>query len=504
MRALLDLTAALASVPSVGTPLVDYVREVAHAVNADAVTLLRLLDGVLYPVACHGLTADCMGRSFALSEHPRLASAMQAVEPTTCTAHDTPDPFDGLLEDDPGARLPIHACVVCPLIVAGRAMGALTLDAFDPAAFEALDPESLSLVTSLTAMALETHDLRQSLSRCSERPPTLIEASLDHPLDVGQLYGDSPAMQSVRAEIELVGRSDFTVLVTGETGVGKELVCRTLHRRSKRAAGPLVYVNCAALPLQLAESELFGHVRGAFTGAEMDRRGKFEIADGGTLFLDEICELPLLVQPKLLRALQSGEIQRVGSDEVHGVDVRVLAATNRDVEKEVAEGRFRADLFHRLTEYRIFVPPLREHPEDVPLFMGLFGERHQRRLGLGAVRFTESARELLASLEWRGNVRELEHVLGQAILRASARSAPRAPVVVDATDCRPGTPVSTEDASSPTAFRPLRESVEQFKRDQIRRAVSAHDGNWAAAARALGMHRSNLHHLAERLGVRQS
>lgn len=504
MRALLHLTAALAGVPSEGAPLAGFVREVANAVGANAVTLLRLLDDVLYPVACHGLAPDCMGRSFPLAAHPRLAHAMSAGEPTACTQHDTPDPFDGLLGDDPGARLPIHACVVCPLIVAGRALGALTLDALDSTAFEALDPESLSLVTSLAAMALETHDLRESLSRCSERALTLIEGAFDHPLDFERLYGDSPAMQRVRAEIELVGGSDFTVLVTGETGVGKELVCRGLHRRSKRSGGPLVYVNCAALPLQLAESELFGHVRGAFTGAEIDRRGKFEIADEGTLFLDEVCELPLLVQPKLLRALQSGEIQRVGSDEVHHVNVRVLAATNRDVEKEVAEGHFRADLFHRLTEYRIFVPPLREHPEDVPLFMGLFAERHQRRLGLGPVRFTESARELLASQRWKGNVRELEHVLGQAILRASARSAARAPVIVDATDCRSGAPISLDDATFPAAFRPLREAVEEFKRDQIRRAVSAHDGNWAAAARALGMHRSNLHHLAERLGLREA
>ncbi|NOY92497.1 MAG: nitric oxide reductase transcriptional regulator NorR [Deltaproteobacteria bacterium] len=501
MRTLLDLTASLASAPSTGAPLTEFVREVARAVGADAVALLRLLDDVLFPVATYGLAPDCMGRSFPLAEHPRLAHGMSDGEPSVRT-DDDPDPFDGLLERDPGAELPIHACVVCPLIVGGRPVGALTLDALDPEALDSLDEASLSLVTSLAAMALETHDLRQSLNRCFERPPTLIEAASDQPLESGRLHGNGPAMQRVRAEIELVARSDYTVIVTGETGVGKELVCRSLHRKSKRAAGPLVYVNCAALPLHLAESELFGHVRGAFTGAEVDRRGKFELAHGGTLFLDEICELPLLVQPKLLRALQSGEIQRVGSDEMHEVDVRVIAATNRDVEKEVEEGRFRADLFHRLTEYRIFVPPLRERREDVPVLMGLFAERHQRRLGIGPVRFAESARELLTSLEWKGNVRELDHTLGQAILRSSARSTPRAPVVVDATDCRPGSPLTTEDTGSPASFRPLREAVEEFKRDQIRRAVSAHDGNWAAAARALGMHRSNLHHLAERLGLR--
>jgi len=503
MRSLLELTSALAGAPTADAPLGDFVVQVARTVGADAVTLLRLMDEVLYPVASHGLTADCMGRSFPVAEHPRLETALRSGEPFACTDHETPDPFDGLLEGDPGARLPVHACVVCPLVVGGRSLGALTLDALDPAAFADLDQASLSLVTSLASMALETHDLRQSLTRCSERPPTLFESAADSPLSPGRLYGDGPAMQRVRAEIELVARSNFTVLVTGETGVGKELVCRGLHRKSKCADGPLVYVNCAALPIQLAESELFGHVRGAFTGAEVDRQGKFELAQGGTLFLDEICELPLLVQPKLLRALQSGDIQRVGSDEPHEVSVRVLAATNRQVEKEVEAGRFRADLYHRLTEYRIFVPPLRERREDIPLLMGLFAERHQRRLGLGPVRFTDSARELLGSLEWKGNVRELDHLLGQAILRSSARSEARAPVVVDASDCRSGTPITVEDASSPASFRPLREAVEEFKRDQIRRAVSAHDGNWAAAARALGMHRSNLHHLADRLGLRE-
>jgi hypothetical protein len=181
----------------------------------------------------------------------------------------------------------------------------------------------------------------------------------------GQILGTSAPIQRVRQDIELVARSDFAVLITGETGVGKEPVARAVHDASTRHSEPLIYVNCAALPETIVESELFGHVRGAFTGANADRAGKFEVADRGTLFLDEVGELPLSVQPKLLRALQQGEVQRVGSDQTLRVNVRVVAATNRDLPREVDAGRFRADLFHRLNMYPIHVPPLRERRSDI-------------------------------------------------------------------------------------------------------------------------------------------
>ena len=181
-------------------------------------------------------------------------------------------------------------------------------------------------------------------------------------------------MAHLRSEIDLVARTDFPVLVTGETGVGKELVVRMLHSTSARADKPLVYVNCAAIPESVFESELFGHVQGAFTGADKARLGKFRVADGACLFLDEIGELPLHVQPKLLRALQEGEVQCVGSDEPVRVDVRVFAATNRNLEAEVKAGRFRADLLHRLDVCRIDVPPLRERPEDVAPLAGHFAD----------------------------------------------------------------------------------------------------------------------------------
>jgi anaerobic nitric oxide reductase transcription regulator len=272
-------------------------------------------------------------------------------------------------------------------------------------------------------------------------------------------------------------------------------------------------VNCAALPVSIAESELFGHVAGSFTGALKDRAGKFEVADGGTLFLDEVGELPLELQPKLLRALQHGEIQRVGSDRVHRVSVRVIAATNRDLEREVAEGRFRADLYHRLAVFPLRVPPLRERREDIPLLASHFADAAARRVGTARVRLDVEARARLTDADWPGNVRELENVVARAVLRAAA-AQPGAPAVdvvtISAANVdvlAPAGPLlsSTAEAAGPAGpeeRRTFREQVASFERRLIEDAVERHGGNWSAAARALGMHRSNLHHLAARLGLR--
>jgi anaerobic nitric oxide reductase transcription regulator len=292
--------------------------------------------------------------------------------------------------------------------------------------------------------------------------------------------------------------------------VGKELVVRTLHSQSPRSEKPLVYVNCAAIPESIVESELFGHEKGAFTGAEGARPGKFRVADGATIFLDEIGELPLGMQPKLLRALQQGEIQPVGADHPVLVDVRVLAATNRDLAAESGAGRFRADLLHRLDVCRIRVPSLREHAQDIPLLVGHFADRVRRRLGTGPVRFEPGAQRALAAGDYPGNVRELENVVSRAILRASGRSKAGEPVIVRGSDVGVDPPAS-EHAAAPDASPPevapigegrtLRDVVRDYERVLIRRALEHARGNWAAAARALGMHRSNLHHLAKRLGL---
>ena len=244
------------------------------------------------------------------------------------------------------------------------------------------------------------------------------------------LIGNSISIKKLRRDIELVARSDFSVLITGETGVGKEVVARAIHALSKRREHPLICLNCATLPQTLVDSELFGHVRGAFTGATTDRAGKLELAEGATLFLDEIGELPLDDQPKLLRFLQTGEVQRLGSNLSQSLNVRLLAATNRDLVTAVKHERFRADLFHRLNVYPIHVPPLREHPEDIPLIIGRYCEMVQRQLGCKTVRFRPDTCRALQSYEWPGNVRELENLVARAILRASADQLEKDLVVV--------------------------------------------------------------------------
>jgi transcriptional regulator with GAF, ATPase, and Fis domain len=232
----------------------------------------------------------------------------------------------------------------------------------------------------------------------------------------GELVGQGPALGAVARQIDLVAPTDSAVLILGESGTGKELVAREVHRRSKRAGKPLVKVNCAAVPRELYESEFFGHIRGAFTGALRDRAGRFELADGGTLFLDEVGEIPLELQAKLLRVLQEGELERVGEERTRRVDVRVIAATNRDLRAEAEAGRFRQDLYYRLSVFPVELPPLRKRPEDIPILAEHFLTLSARKLGRPAPRPTLAAVRQLQQYPWPGNVRELQHVIERALI----------------------------------------------------------------------------------------
>lgn len=389
-------------------------------------------------------------------------------------------------------------------------MGALTADALAPHAFDRLDLSVVRTLGALAGAAMHTTSLIEALERTAEHREQVNRELVRTAANAGQgrIVGNSIAIRRLLEEIQVVARSDLPVLVTGETGVGKELVARSIHAASSRSHEALIQVNCAALPESIAESELFGHVIGAFTGAVRDRAGKFEIADGGTLLLDEIGELPMTIQPKLLRVLQQGEIQRVGSDRAVRVNVRLIAVTNRDLKAEISAGRFRADLYHRLAVYPIHTPALRERREDIPTLAAFFLDTWRQRLGLGPVRLTDEARERLAAAEWPGNVRELENVISRGVLRASARSRGKDSVVlVQAGDLDLQKAVrETHSAESEPAVagRPmsLAERVDEFRRRAISEALRRHSGSWAAAARELGMHRSNLHHLALRLGLR--
>ena len=317
------------------------------------------------------------------------------------------------------------------------------------------------------------------------------------------MIGDSPAMQALLNDITLVAPSDATVLIYGESGTGKELVAKAIHEASPRAVNPLVYLNCAALPESVAESELFGHVKGAFTGAISNRSGKFEMADNGTLFLDEIGELSLALQAKLLRVLQYGDIQRVGDDRSLRVDVRVLAATNRDLREEVLAGRFRADLFHRLSVFPLSVPPLRERGDDVILLAGYFCEQCRLRLGLSRVVLSAGARNLLQHYRFPGNVRELEHAIHRAVVLARAtRNGDEVILEAQHFAFPEVTLPPPEAAAVPVVKQNLREATEAFQRETIRQALAQNHHNWAACARMLETDVANLHRLAKRLGMK--
>jgi len=311
---------------------------------------------------------------------------------------------------------------------------------------------------------------------------------------VARLIGSSAAMAQLRATIVQVAQHRSTVLITGESGTGKELVARAIHEESARRARRFVAVNCAAIPPTLLESELFGHVRGAFTDAVRDRAGLFEEADHGTLFLDEVGELPMALQVKLLRAIQEGEIRRVGDTASVKVDVRLIAATLRDLHADVAAGVFREDLYYRLAVLPVEVPALRDRADDVPELVATFAERHRRRHGRAAD-FTDDAHALLARQRWGGNVRELENtveralVLGEgeqidaAFLASHLRPAPEQPVVIEAPD---------PDALS------IKKATRSLEVDLIRRALEATSGNRTNAARLLEIsHRALLYKIKE-------
>jgi transcriptional regulator with GAF, ATPase, and Fis domain len=308
-------------------------------------------------------------------------------------------------------------------------------------------------------------------------------------------------MLEVYELIDAVAPSDALVLLTGPTGTGKELLTRALHDRSPRRDRPFVAVNCAALPEGLLESELFGHEKGAFTGAIRQHRGKFEQAAGGTLLLDEIGEIPLSTQVRLLRVLESGELQRVGGSETLHVDARVVAATNRDLRAEVRAGRFREDLFYRLNVFHIPVPPLARRLDDVPLLAAHFLKKYARRYNRPATDFTPAVLHALQGHDWPGNVRELEHVIERAVILCPGERIES----VQLPEHRIAEPALTDPPPTPeppaAADLNLPDSLEALERRLIVEALRAEQGVQARAARRLGVSRSNLSYRIRKLDI---
>ncbi|HVO12657.1 MAG TPA: sigma-54 dependent transcriptional regulator [Vicinamibacteria bacterium] len=302
----------------------------------------------------------------------------------------------------------------------------------------------------------------------------------DEEFDHYGIVGRSRVMQEVIHKLERVAQSKSTVLITGETGTGKELAARAIHARSAQADRPLIKVNCAAIPETLIESELFGHVRGAFTGATANRRGRFALADGGTIFLDEIATLGQAVQAKLLRVLQEREFEPVGAERTQKVEVRVIAASNRDLRAMVAEGRLQEDLYYRLSVIPIVLPPLRERPEDVPLLLEHFLRKHAQRLGRRVDGFEPAVLDRLRSYHWPGNVRELENTVERAVVLASGP-------VIDAAAVSMVEPAPGAAAAVGLPSRRLHENVEWAEQESVRRALRAANGVKKDAAGTLGI-----------------
>jgi len=313
------------------------------------------------------------------------------------------------------------------------------------------------------------------------------------------IVGDSAAMRRLTDAVARVAPRDITVLVRGETGTGKELVAALVHAESKRAKAPLVRFNCAAIPGELAEAELFGHSRGAFTGATQARRGFFAEADGGTLLLDEVGELPAPVQAKLLRALQEGEIQPVGAGRVEHVDVRVIACTNRDLATDAREGRFREDLYYRLAVVELVVPPLHEHREDIPALAIEFARRYAERFGVEGARLSPALLEALRLADWPGNVRQLENAVARLVaLSSGGEIGPQSLSAV------PPAPPAEAQAPRPQEEMALWERLDAFEREQIERALAATGGNQSEAARRLRISRSAFVDRLKKYGITSS
>jgi formate hydrogenlyase transcriptional activator len=382
-----------------------------------------------------------------------------------------------------------------PLTTARKRLGTLVFTSKPPSAYDTADLDFLQQVANQVAVAVENALAFQEIQALNDqlhRENIYLEEEVRAENNFGDIVGESVALRRVLKEVETVAATDSTVLVRGETGTGKELIARALHELSPRQGRTFVKLNCAAMPTGLLESELFGHEKGAFTGAIMQKVGRFELADKGTLFLDEVGDIPPELQPKLLRVLQEQEFERLGSTRTIKVDVRLVAATNRDLARMVADGTFRTDLYYRLNVFPVVLPPLRERPDDIPRLVRHFTQRFARRMGRRIETIPSAVMEALVRYPWPGNVRELQNVIERAVILSPGPS-----LQVPPGDLRPA-------AMQDTAPAPAAVTLADAERDHIlgaiREAGGVLGGPEGAAAR-LGMKRSTLYKKMKKLGI---
>jgi formate hydrogenlyase transcriptional activator len=400
-----------------------------------------------------------------------------------------------------------------PLITQGRTFGTLNLASRREDAFPRQDVELLLQVAAQIAIAVENALAFKQIDALKDKlaeEKLYLEEEIRSEFNFEEIIGDSPALKRALAQVELVAPAGTAVLITGDTGTGKELIARAIHNLSPRRERTFVKINCAAIPSGLLESELFGHERGAFTGALAQKIGRFELADRGTLFLDEVADLPLELQPKLLRVLQEQEFERLGSNHTQRVDVRIVAATNSDLAKLVAERAFRSDLYYRLNVFPIHIPALRERPEDVPLLVRYFVQKFSRRLNKSVAYVPAEAMDALAGYSWPGNIRELENFIERAVLLSPGKElrvtiSELKPVAVAAEAGVDSSSSSASLTSSTSSAAPIA-TLEDSERQHILRALRQTEWRIAGpkgAAAILGMKRTTLQARMRKLGIRR-
>ena len=397
----------------------------------------------------------------------------------------------------------VRSFAIVPLVARGRAIGTLAVASTTPYQYAEADVAFLGEVATQIALAVANmvaYEEIAALKARLERENAYLQEEIHHDHNYVEMVGTSRAIRDVLAKVDQVAPTDSTVLIYGETGTGKELIARALHHASRRRDRPLVKVNCSAISAGLVESELFGHIKGAFTGALERRLGRFQLADGGTIFLDEIGELAPETQVKLLRVLQEQEFEPVGSSTTMRVDVRVIAATNRALPEAVREGRFRADLFYRLNVFPIEVPPLRERLTDVPQLVTFFLARYAKKFGKSVETVSETAMRRLTAYGWPGNVRELQNVIERALILARG---PVLEVDPELTAATPAAPAPDTEASPGAGLDAVLETTE---RAHILAALEQSGGvidGPRGAARLLKVHANTLRSRMEKLGIKR-
>ncbi|MCC7373438.1 MAG: sigma 54-interacting transcriptional regulator [Verrucomicrobiales bacterium] len=392
-----------------------------------------------------------------------------------------------------------------PLVFRGEVLGVLAI--FDAGVLGAIDFQWLRVFADHAAVSIanaRAFEEIEFLKARLEAENQYLRTEVSTALGVGDMIGTSPGLNKVMRQIELVAPTDAAVLVTGESGTGKELVARAIHENSPRKDRALIKVNCGAVPETLFESEFFGHVKGSFTGALKDKPGRFELADGGTLFLDEIGEVPLAMQVKLLRVLQEQEIERVGDVRARKVNVRIIAATNRDLRKEIEAGRFRQDLYFRLSVFPVEIPPLRERREDIPALVSHFVEVAARRLHRPAPRIPRGTMDQMVDNDWPGNIRELQNAVERAVILSQG-----GPLRFEASTSLAIPVVNRQPASAPTPASSVlmtRDELKRRERESIATALSHSAGRIfgkGGAAELLGMKPTTLASRIKALGLKR-